>query len=362
MSGTRLFEFIEANTTRTNCVSAGVVGAVSPRLVGTYTLVMFRIAAFYHFVHLDNHAGLREPLERVCVANDVLGTILLASEGINGTIAGSEAGVAAVLDHIRTDPRLAELDVKFSESVEAPFVRLKVRLKKEIVSLGVGAVDAVHGTGHRVSPEDWNSVISDPDIVLIDTRNDYEVAVGTFEGAINPGTRSFTQFPEWIRSSPELASKPKIAMFCTGGIRCEKASAYLKDQGFEEVYQLDGGILRYLETVSEDDSMWDGECYVFDRRVSVGHGLVPGDNEICINCNRVLDADDRSAHGYVEGVSCSACADSITEDRRARFTERQHQIELAHRARHVPPRSVDRRQLTTPSWPGLTGLRARTPT
>lgn len=290
---------------------------------------MFRIAAFYRFVPLDHHGGLRGPLEQICAANDVLGTILVAPEGINGTIAGPDEGIAAVLEHIRSDPRLTELDVKFAESIEAPFRRLRVRLKKEIVSLGVGVVDAVHGTGHRVSPEDWNTLISDPDIVLIDTRNDYEAAVGTFAGAINPGIRSFTQFPEWIASSPEFASKPRIAMFCTGGIRCEKASAYLKNQGFDEVYQLDGGILRYLETVPEDESTWDGECYVFDRRVSVGHGLLPGDNEICVNCNRVLGAADRSEDGYVEGVSCPACVDSITEDRRTRFAERQHQIELA---------------------------------
>ncbi|KAA3639491.1 MAG: rhodanese-related sulfurtransferase [Armatimonadetes bacterium] len=293
---------------------------------------MFRIAAFYRFVELDTFADLRDPLHRVCRENDVVGTVLLAPEGINGTIAGSEDGVVAVLDHIRSvDPRLAEIDVKFSESLEAPFVRLKIRLKKEIVSLGVGAVDTVRSTGQRVPPEDWNSLISDPNIVLIDARNDYEVAVGTFDGAINPATRSFTQFPQWIASRPELADKPRIAMFCTGGIRCEKASAYLKDQGFEDVYQLDGGILRYLETVPEEDSSWNGECYVFDRRVSVGHGLVPGDKEICVNCNRVLGDDDRSRNGYIEGVSCPACADSITESRRARFAERQHQIELARK-------------------------------
>jgi len=307
-----------------HCDSKGRSGAPDP-----YTRAMFHIATFYKFVSLENLRKTRKRVETLCLKNDAHGTILIASEGINGTIAGPSDGIAAVLDGLRSDPCFEDLVVTYSTASEPPFLRLRVRLKKEIVSLGVGAVDAVHRTGHRVSPGDWNALISDPDIVLIDARNDYEVAVGTFAGAINPGTRSFTQFPEWIASSPEFASKPRIAMFCTGGIRCEKASAYLKDQGFDDVYQLDGGILRYLDTVPEDDSTWDGECYVFDRRVSVGHGLLPGDNEICVNCNRVLGAADRSEDGYVEGVSCPACVDSITEDRRTRFAERQHQIELA---------------------------------
>jgi UPF0176 protein len=246
----------------------------------TYTPGMFHIAAFYKFTELADYAALREPLLNVCRSN-----------GVN--------------------------------------LRLKVRLKSEIVSLGVGDVDSASGTGIRVAPEDWNDLISDPDVILIDARNDYENAIGSFSGAINPSTRSFTQFPEWIASNPDMADHPKVAMFCTGGIRCEKASAYLKDQGFDEVYQLDGGILRYLETIPETESAWEGECYVFDRRVSVGHGLVPGDNEICPNCNTVLSADDRTMPGYSVGVACGGCVDTITDDRRERFTERQHQIELA---------------------------------
>jgi UPF0176 protein len=290
---------------------------------------VFHIAAFYKFTHLDDHASLREPLLAVCRENDVKGTILLASEGINGTIAGPNEGVTAVLTHMRSDPRLADLAAKHSTADSDPFLRLKVRLKAEIVSLGVGEIDAVEETGIRVDPQDWNELIARPDVVVIDTRNDYEFAIGSFAGATNPQTRSFTQFPEWVGSNPELASRPKIAMFCTGGIRCEKASAYLKDQGFEEVYQLDGGILRYLETTPEAESVWEGECYVFDRRVSVGHALVPGDNEICPNCNAVLSAEDRTMEEYAVGVTCNGCVDSITDDSRARFRERQHQIELA---------------------------------
>jgi UPF0176 protein len=290
---------------------------------------MFHIAAFYKFTGLDDYAAMRDPLLAVCRENGVNGTILLAKEGINGTIAGPKQAVAAVLVHIRADFRLADLVAKHSTANVDPFLRLKVRVKAEIVSLGVGEVDSVHGTGIRVDPEDWNDLIADPDVVLVDARNDYEHAIGSFSGATNPQTRSFTEFPDWIASNAEMADRPKIAMFCTGGIRCEKASAYLKDQGFDEVYQLDGGILRYLETIPESESSWEGECYVFDRRVSVGHGLVPGNKEICPNCNTVLSPEDRTGAGYSIGVTCAGCVDSITDDRKARFAERQHQVELA---------------------------------
>lgn len=290
---------------------------------------MFHIAAFYTFTDLADHESMREPLLSVCRDNDVKGTILLAREGINGTIAGPRDGVTEVLDHLRSDSRLSHLVAKRSITGIDPFVRLKVRLKREIVSLGVGDVDSVNGTGVRVAPEDWNELISRSDVVVIDARNDYEYAIGSFAGAINPQTRSFTQFPEWIASNPDMAGRPTVAMYCTGGIRCEKASAYLKHQGFGEVYQLDGGILRYLETMPQEASAWQGECYVFDRRVSVGHGLIPGDMEICPNCNTVVSALDRTMVGYSPGVMCGACADTITEDRKARFAERQYQIELA---------------------------------
>ena len=289
---------------------------------------MFHIAAFYHFANLDDADVVRDNLSDVCVDNDVKGTILVAPEGINGTIAGSETSIDTVLGFIRDDERLAGLEEKRALSDADPFLRLKVRLKKEIVTLGVGDVDSVRHTGQHVPAVVWNDLISDPDTVLIDTRNDYEYAIGTFEGAINPETRSFREFPAWVDAHPELKGK-RLAMFCTGGIRCEKATAYLRENGFDEVYQLEGGILKYLETIEEPASMWDGECYVFDRRVSVGHMLVPGNFEVCPNCNTVLDEEARDTNGYRRGVCCPTCHDNLTLDRDARFTERQHQIELA---------------------------------
>jgi UPF0176 protein len=289
---------------------------------------MYTIAAFYHFAPVDNPAALKAAVLATASTVAISGTILIAPEGVNGTIAGSEDGVSAVLDRIRNTKGFANLAVKVASDDTDPFLRFKVRVKKEIVSLGVGDVDTQAKTAVHVSPDQWNDLISDPDVVVIDTRNAYEVAVGTFDGAVDPGTRSFTEFPEWIRRNPDLRGK-RLAMFCTGGIRCEKATAYLKDEGFTDVFQLDGGILKYLETVDKDESMWNGECYVFDRRVSVGHGLVPGNLEICPNCDTVLDDAARSATGYRTGVTCPACHDAITADRFTRFSERQHQIELA---------------------------------
>ena len=291
---------------------------------------MFDIAAFYVFVYLEDFGALRAPLLEICVEHGVKGTILLADEGINGTIAGpeGEGGVEAVLAFLTDDDRLSGLVAKHSTAHDDPFRRLKVRLKREIVTLGVGHVDAVENTAPHVPPGEWNDLIADPDTVVIDTRNSYEVAVGTFERAIHPGTRSFREFPAWIEAHPELQGK-RLAMFCTGGIRCEKATAYLREQGFEEVYQLEGGILKYLETVEEPASMWDGECYVFDRRVSVGHGLEPGNLEVCPNCNTVLDAAARATPGYRVGVCCPSCHDALTPERESRFAERQRQIELA---------------------------------
>lgn len=289
---------------------------------------MFHIAAFYVFTRLDDIESMRESLYDVCTEHGVKGTILIATEGINGTIAGTADGVAAVLSFLTDDDRLKGLEAKRSTAVEDPFLRLKVRLKKEIVTLGVGEVDAATGTAPHVPPGEWNDLIADPDTVVIDTRNSYEVAIGTFEGAIDPGTRSFREFPAWIEAHPELRGK-RLAMFCTGGIRCEKATAYLRSMGFDEVYQLDGGILRYLETVEEPASSWNGECYVFDRRVSVGHGLEPGNLEVCPNCNAVLGDHERSAARYRLGICCPGCADELTPEREARFAERQRQIELA---------------------------------
>ena len=289
---------------------------------------MFHIAVFYYFADLDDPARVRDHLLEVCADNDVKGTILIASEGVNGTIAGSETAIDIVLSFIRDDERLAGLEEKRAVSDADPFLRMKVRLKKEIVTLGVGEVDSVRHTGKHVPSVAWNDLISDPDTVVIDTRNDYEVAIGSFEGAINPGTRSFREFPAWVDAHPELKEK-RLAMFCTGGIRCEKATAYLRENGFDEVYQLEGGILKYLETIEEPASTWDGECYVFDRRVSVGHRLIPGDLEVCPNCNTVLDEAARSSDSYRRGVCCGACHDNLTTEREARFAERQRQIELA---------------------------------
>ncbi|AXS41966.1 rhodanese-related sulfurtransferase [Breoghania sp. L-A4] len=230
------------------------------------------VAALYKFVSLPDFREMRDPLHGVCVENGVFGTLLLAAEGINGTIAGPEAAVRAVLDFLRADPRMADLEHKESTASSMPFRRMKVRLKKEIVTLGV-PVDPNRSVGTYVAAEDWNALISDPDVVVIDTRNDYEVELGTFEGAIDPKTPSFRDFPAFVEASTALANKPKVAMFCTGGIRCEKASSYLVERGFGEVYHLRGGILKYLETVPEDESLWRGECFVFDERAALGHGL-----------------------------------------------------------------------------------------
>jgi len=289
---------------------------------------MFHVAAFYVFTDLADFASLREPLYDTCADHGVKGTILLAAEGINGTIAGSQEGVDAVLSFLTDDDRLAGLVAKRSTAADDPFLRLKVRLKKEIVTLGVGEVDVAAGTAPHVPPGEWNDLIADPDTVVIDTRNAYEIAIGTFEGAVDPGTRSFREFPAWIEAHPELRGK-RLAMFCTGGIRCEKATAYLRSTGFNDVYQLDGGILKYLEAVEEPASTWNGECYVFDRRVSVGHGLEPGNLEVCPNCNAVLGEHERSTTGYRRGICCPGCSDDLTPERAARFAERQRQIELA---------------------------------
>jgi UPF0176 protein len=290
---------------------------------------VFHIAAFYRFAEIADPALIREGILDACETNGVKGTILIAPEGINGTVAGPEEGVENVLAHLRSLDAIDELPAKHSTATADPFLRLKVRIKKEIVTLGVGTVDTLANTGVHVPASEWNRLISDPDVVVVDTRNAYEVAIGSFDGATDPRTRSFTEFPEWIAATDGLSKDTRLAMFCTGGIRCEKATAYLAEQGFSNVFQLEGGILKYLETVPEADSMWDGECYVFDRRVSVGHGLVPGSMEVCPNCNVVVNDDARAAEGYVAGVTCADCFDTITEERRARFAERQRQIELA---------------------------------
>lgn len=290
-----------------------------------------KVAALYRFVSFESPETLQPHIQEHCLAGGIKGTILLASEGINGTVAGQPAAIDTLIAFLRALPGCAELDVKYSHANEMPFYRMKVRLKKEIVTLGVDGIDPKREVGTYVQPEDWNALISDPDTVLIDTRNDYEVAIGTFEGAIDPHTKSFSEFPAWFREHREelAAGKTKFAMFCTGGIRCEKSTAFLKAEGIDEVYHLEGGILRYLENIPEAQSKWQGECFVFDERVSVTHGLELGEMELCHACRRPISQNDKSSVQFIEGVSCPACFAERSEEDRARFAERQRQIALA---------------------------------
>ncbi len=307
----------------------------------------FLTAALYQFVDLPDFADLRDPLLACCEAHGVKGTLLLAREGINGTIAGPQAGVHAVLAHLRADPRLARLPHKESWSEHPPFHRMKVRLKKEIVTLRVPGLDPSKTVGQYVKPQDWNALLADPDVLLIDTRNDYEVAIGTFQGAVNPNIKTFTELPAWLDAQPALQGegrKPKVAMFCTGGIRCEKSTALMKMRGFDEVYHLEGGILKYLEEVPPEQSTWQGECFVFDERVSVGHGLAPGPHELCRSCRWPLGAEDKASPHYVKGVSCGHCHDQRSPQEKAALAERQRQVELAEQRgeQHVGARMPER--------------------
>lgn len=293
----------------------------------------FLTAAFYKFVELPDYAELRAPLLGLCEAHDVKGIILLASEGINSTIAGPAAGVQAVLAHLRRDARLADLQHKEAWSAKSPFYRMKVRLKREIVTMGVPGISPTRMAGTYVKPQDWNALISDPDVVVVDTRNDYEVGIGTFAGAVNPDIKSFAMLPDWVQQEPALnpasGKKPKVAMFCTGGIRCEKSTALLRAQGFDEVYHLEGGILKYLETVPEAQSLWQGQCFVFDERVSVGHGLKPGQHGLCRACRQPLDDADLASPLFEAGVSCPKCHATTRETQKNSARERQRQWELA---------------------------------
>ena len=290
---------------------------------------MLTIAALYHFTKLDDPAALRGPLLDLCLAQGVKGSLLLAGEGVNGTIAGPRAGIDAVLAHLRALPGCAELEWKESHAEDMPFGRMKVKLKREIVTMGVPGVDPRASVGHYVAPQDWNTLIAAPDVAVIDTRNDYEVGLGTFRGAVDPGTRSFRDFPAWWQANRERFHNKRIAMFCTGGIRCEKSTNYLLSQGISDVFHLKGGILKYLEDVPAAQSLWQGECYVFDARVSVGHGLVPGKNSSCGACRRPVTPEGRAHPDYEEGVCCAACVNDYSEADRARFRERQRQMELA---------------------------------
>jgi UPF0176 protein len=292
-----------------------------------------RIVALYRFTHMADPVALRAPLAQLCEAHGVCGTLLLAPEGINGTIAGLDDDIDAVLAELRALPGCAGLDVKDSRAATMPFLRLKVRVKREIVTMGEPDIDPRVNAGTYVAPEDWNALIDQPDTIVIDTRNDYEVSIGSFEGAINPRTISFRDFPDWFRNNRtqllDGVHTPKVAMFCTGGIRCEKATAFLKSEGVEQVYHLQGGILKYLEKIPEAQSKWQGECFVFDQRVSVQHALVPGSYDMCHACRMPLGADDMASPHYVPGISCPLCIDSRNDTQRAGYIERQRQMQLA---------------------------------
>ena len=289
----------------------------------------YLVAAFYHFADFPDFADRQAEILECARSNGIMGTILLAHEGINGTVAGSPEGIHAVLKFIRSDPRFFSLEHKESWASENPFYRMKVRLKKEIVTLGVEGVSPIHQVGEYIKPDAWNELIQDPDVVVIDTRNDYEVSIGTFKGAVDPKTTSFREFPYWLDAQTDLPKNKKIAMFCTGGIRCEKSTSLLKNRGFENVYHLEGGILKYLETVPQESSLWEGECFVFDQRVSVGHGLAEGPYDLCHACRHPITDEDKDSSLYSPGVSCPRCHDKMSIEQRERFAERQHQIELA---------------------------------
>lgn len=285
------------------------------------------VCALYKFVALENYRQLRQPLLRIMEEHGVRGTLLLASEGINGTIAGSREGIDKVLAWLRTDPRLANIEYKESHADRPPFNRTKIKLKKEIVTMGVEGIDPRRVVGTYVKPADWNRLISDPEVILIDTRNDYEYRVGTFKNAVNPKTESFREFPQFVKDNLDPARHKKVAMFCTGGIRCEKSTNYLLAEGVAEVFHLQGGILKYLEDVPREDSLWDGACFVFDQRVSLTHGLKPGGHVMCHACRRPLTPADTARPGYEEGVQCHLCADEYSDADRARFRDRQRQVE-----------------------------------
>lgn len=287
------------------------------------------VAALYKFVRIEDPETFRNNLFAFMEKNEIRGTVLVAYEGINGTVSGSRAHVDAFLQYLRSDERLADLEHKESYSEKCPFLRTKVRLKKEIVTLGVEGVDPNEVVGTYVEPRDWNNLIAQEDVVLVDTRNDYEYQIGSFKDALNPDTTSFRQFPDYVKSNLDPNRVKKVAMFCTGGIRCEKATSYLKTQGFEEVYHLKGGILKYLEEVDPAESRWEGECFVFDDRVSVDHSLAPGEYDLCHACRMPISEEEKASELYVLGESCPYCHEKHTEEDRIRLRERQRQIELA---------------------------------
>lgn len=287
------------------------------------------VAALYHFVRLEDYESMRQPLLEKCLAEGIKGTLLLAAEGINGTVAGSREGIDALLGYLRSDARLSGLVHKESYDDGTPFYRMKVKLKREIVTMGVEGIDPNHVVGTYVEPKDWNDLISDPDVTVVDTRNYYEYAIGSFKGAIDPETTTFREFPQYVQDNLDPQKNKKVAMFCTGGIRCEKSTAYLKEQGFDEVYHLKGGILKYLEDVPKEESLWEGECFVFDNRVAVDHDLEKGSYDQCHGCRHPITEEDKQSEHYIPGVACPRCYDTLTPEQVKRFTERQKQIQLA---------------------------------
>lgn len=292
---------------------------------------MFVVAALYKFASLPNYTEIQGPLKQICDDNGVKGTLLLAEEGLNGTIAGTREGIDAVMTHIYTTPSLRDMEYKESHAEIMPFHRMKVRLKNEIVTLGVPGIDPNKKVGTYVSPEDWNKILEDPEMILIDTRNEYEVNMGTFKGAINPHTDTFREFPQFVEENLDPTKHKKIAMWCTGGIRCEKASSYMIEKGFETVYHLKGGILKYLEEVAPEESQWEGECFVFDERVGIKHGLEVGGYVLCRSCRFPISEEDKLSQKYQEGVSCPHCHDTKSEKHKLRAAARHKQVILAQR-------------------------------
>lgn len=290
---------------------------------------MFVVAALYHFTRLEDFKSKQVPLKDFCKRRGIKGTLLLANEGINGTVAGTREAINELLEYLKSDKNLAGLDYKESLANEMPFYRMKVKLKREIVTMGVEGVDPKQVVGTYVDAKDWNALITDPDVLLVDTRNDYEYEVGTFKQAINPKTDTFREFPEYIKQNLSPSKHTKVATFCTGGIRCEKATAYMKEQGFDEVYHLKGGILKYLEEVPAEDSLWEGECFVFDNRVTVKQGLEEGSYDLCHGCRHPINAADKADPKYKPGVTCPKCFDHLPEKTRHRAEERQKQVTLA---------------------------------
>ena len=291
----------------------------------------FTVAALYCFARFPDFEAYQAPLTELCDEQGIKGTLLLAAEGLNGTVAGTQSGIAALIAFIEAIPALREqnIELKYSTASQMPFNRMKVRLKKEIVTMGVDGIDPLQSVGTYVQPEEWNALIDDENTILIDTRNDYEYAIGTFKGAIDPKTKTFREFPQWVEDHRGDLEGKKIAMFCTGGIRCEKATAFVKGLGFDDVFHLKGGILKYLEDMPAEDTRWEGECFVFDERVSVGHGLVEGDVELCRACRNPVTPEGKLSQFYEEGISCDSCYHERSDADRARYAERQRQVLLA---------------------------------